>query len=99
MSKPIYDFDTMKCTGCGSDWITQRQTIAYGRTEDADFSARVSVSKCGDLHAEYVPSDENPSARRHSAMLIFDCENCSVKSVMFFIQHKGQTFTKWETVK
>ena len=38
----------------------------------------------------------NPSSRRHGFKVYFNCEGCSVRSILSFSQHKGTTYVAFQ---
>jgi len=99
---PGPEFD-IKCVGCGSWHLHQRDVFVYTRKEDAKFALETIVDMSGSRSSVKPSSDEveidgNPSHRRHGLRIRFECEQCDDIFDMVLLQHKGTTELKWRFV-
>lgn len=83
----------LQCPKCNDDYLHQRECRAVWRLEDKDGTEYVSNIEGGGTFRRKSPTI---AGRRDVIEIDFECENCSDTSTMIIMQHKGQTFIKWE---
>jgi len=85
----------LKCPRCGHDYIHQVWVDVWEREEDADDGIHCCVTR-NSVSVDKNAVRENPSERRQAMEIGFHCEQCAGYSHLAILQHKGQTFVKWE---
>lgn len=99
-SNYIYSDETsIKCPNCGCTELHQRKIFVFCREEDAEQYTRIEVDNItGETRASIAKKGNNPSVRRQGLSIEFDCEGCSVKSILTIAQHKGVTLIDWKDI-
>lgn len=89
--------DVLICSQCDGTYLHHYETVVYDRKEDSEMTAVTEV-RPGRVHHAVERSDsvKNPSSRRHGVVIRFTCEGCEGVKEITVVQHKGQTFIKWE---
>lgn len=81
----------LKCANCGDEYTHQKTIEVYEREEDEQ-ALHTTITRQG----TYIDREDihNPSSRRESVILRFQCEDieCQSITVLRFVQHKGCTF-------
>lgn len=91
-----YDEETwvMLCPVCGGNNLHQVEYSLFNRTEDAEKGLYVGVADVNGSRPKLTVNDDiagNPSARRHGADIVFNCEQGCVINLAIW-QHKGSTY-------
>lgn len=95
--------DLQKCPECGGDYLHQSGVEVYFRDrEDAGAGLHVTVQTEG-VVSDRSPTmrtdrsmNGNPSIYRDGTTVRFWCEDCDATVAMHIVQHKGNTFIRWE---
>lgn len=80
----------LQCPGCGNSDLHHVRIEIFDRSEDEPKGLHVFVG-AGGVSVD-ANLQGNPSARRHGAIVHFECEHCDTKSKLTIAQHKGKTF-------
>jgi len=84
----------LKCPFCDDIALHHKEVEVFDREEDETEGLHVVISD-GKFTTDSNLAG-NPSRRRNGLSISFWCENCSVKPVMYIVQHKGSTFIRFE---
>ena len=89
------DESPLLCPGCKGNYLHHGLVEVFNRNkEDGGEGFHFKIKH---LH---VNTDENmvdnPSSRRDGILIHFSCEFCGAEPVMAIMQHKGQTFMRFQ---
>ena len=84
----------LKCPFCDDYALHHEEVEVFDRKEDETEGLHVVISDGKVITDRNLAG--NPSRRRNGLSISFWCENCSVKPVMYIVQHKGSTFIRFE---
>lgn len=85
------------CPNCGSDYMHQRSVSVYFRaSEDSELGKFI---KCSSDSVHEISGANNPSRRRDGLLVQLDCEQCNADPELAILQHKGQTFMCWHSMR
>jgi hypothetical protein len=101
--------DALLCPKCNGDYLHHDNIAVFNRREDAEMVRKTAIE--GGLVS--VASVENktsgnPSGRRDGLSIDFWCETCGDAESdevireykrLHILQHKGNTFLRWEIIK
>ena len=83
---------SIHCPSCGNEYTHHRDTTVYTRPEGEDTkTVTTRVNSMAGASIELGGDQDNPSSRRGSVVLHFECES-RCKFDLQFVQHKGMTF-------
>jgi hypothetical protein len=78
------------CPSCGNIYLHHDRVEVFEREQDMRAGVHVIVAGGKLEHDDNLTG--NPSPRRHGLTVHFRCEDCSVRSRLNILQHKGSTY-------